>query len=239
MRALVIVIVLASARLACAQDIAPSDIAPSDIAPPAESALDLASVARGPSPDSDAALALRLHDVRLAHRAGRETEGLGLLIYGLGSIVFGGVVAAIGYQDERVLGFGLGTVLWGALNAAFSPIFFDLDGGTQRRIDADLSLRGAALDHAREDWSADAYRNAAGIAVNVGLDVFYVVTGALLSVIGWLITPEQQWLEGYGVAMGTQGLGLLAFDLTTWLSAEARGEQTRQLFRDAEAEAAE
>jgi hypothetical protein len=203
-RALAIVLVLATADLACAQE-APTDVDP---------------------------LALRLHETRLRHRSGRETEGFGLLIYGLASVAFGGVVAAAGNADERVLGFGLGTVLWGALNAAFSPIFFDLDGSTRRRIDADLSLRGEALDRAREDWAADQYRNAAGISVNVGLDVFYLVTGALLSVIGYLITPEQRWLEGYGVAMGAQGLGLLAFDLTTWLTAEARGEEARQLFRD-------
>jgi len=222
MRVLVVVLVLAAADVACAQDAIDPATAASSVAAPALDRLGEAD-------------ARRLAAVRLSHRAGRETEGFGLLIYGLASMVFGGVVAAAGYQDERVLGFGLGTVLWGALNAAFSPIFFDLDGGTRRRIDADLSLRGDALDRAREDWAADQYRNAAGIAVNVGLDVFYVVTGALLSVIGYLIAPEQRWLEGYGVAMGSQGLGLLAFDLTTWLTAEARGEETRRLFREEEA----
>jgi hypothetical protein len=232
MRALVVALVLAAASVAHAQD-AERVAAPT----PAPSEPSVAVMTVHLADAEDEARALRLHDVRLSHRAGRETEGFGLMIYGLASIVFGGVVAAVGYQDERVLGFGLGTVLWGALNAAFSPIFFDLDGGTRRRIDADLSLRGEALDHAREDWAADQYRNAAGISVNVGLDVFYAVTGALLSVIGWLITPEQRWLEGYGVAMGAQGLGLLAFDLTTWMTAEARGEETRRLFRDPEPEA--
>lgn len=178
------------------------------------------------------ALANRFADLRLSHRRARETEGYVLLAYGAASIVMGALAAGIGYQDERWLGFGLGSAVWGVLNAAFCPIFFDLDGGTLRRIEADRGLRGDALDRAREDWAAAQYGTATTIAVNAGLDIFYIATGILLFVIADQMTPDLQWLEGYAIAMTAQGTGLLAFDLPTWIAAQQRGDETRMLFRE-------
>ena len=186
-------------------------------------------------PDGEA-LANRFADLRLAHRRARETEGYVLLAYGAASIVMGALAAGIGYQDERWVGFGVGSAIWGVLNAAFCPIFFDLGGGTLRRIEADRGLRGDALDDAREDWAAAQYGTATTIAVNAGLDIFYIATGILLFVIADQMTPDLQWLEGYAIAMTAQGTGLLAFDLPTWIAAQQRGDETRVLFRDDEAE---
>lgn len=178
----------------------------------------------------------RLASLRLAHRDARTTEGIVLLGYGLASIVVGALAAGIGYQDDRWLGFGLGTAGWGAINAIFSIFLFDPGDARLRSIESARSLRGDVLDHAREDWAADQYSTAATIAVNAGLDVFYVVTGILLFVIAGQMTPELQSLEGYGIAMAAQGTGLLAYDLTTWIAATQRGDQARMLFREAEPE---
>ena len=179
----------------------------------------------------------RFADLRIAHREARNTEGIALLGFGGASIIMGALSAGIGYQDERWLGFGVGTMIWGALNAAFTLIFFDLDGSLLRNIESGRALRGRELDQAREDWAASQYSTATTIAVNAGLDIFYIVGGILLFVVADQMVPDMQWLEGYAIAMTAQGTGLLAFDLTTWIAAAQRGDAARELFRDPEGEA--
>jgi hypothetical protein len=182
------------------------------------------------------AQANELADLRLRHRQVRIDEGIGLLVFGLASVVLGGATAIAGFaaspQDTRWLSLGIGTAGWGAINAIFSVFLFDLGGGTLRDIDADRALRGRALDWAREDAARDQYGTATLIAVNAGLDVFYVVAGILLFVIGDQALPDDQWLEGYGIAMAAQGTALLAYDVSTWIAATARADETRELFRD-------
>lgn len=227
-RALVLGLVVtcfSGAAIAHAQDDTVPSVAPST------ASLVLSAPERLGATDAD-----RLASLRLSHRDARTTEGIVLLGYGLASIVVGALAAGIGNQDERWLGFGLGTAGWGVINAIFSVFLFDLGDARLRSIESGRSLRGDALDHAREDWAADQYSTAATIAVNAGLDVFYVVTGILLFVIADQRMPDEQWLQGYGIAMAAQGTGLLAYDLTTWIAAAQRGDQARTLFREAEAE---
>jgi hypothetical protein len=225
MRALLLVLVVicaSTASRAHGQEDAPPPVAPS---------------VQLTEPEHLGALdAERLATLRLAHREARTTEGVVLLGYGLASIVAGALAAGIGNQDDRWLGFGLGTAGWGLINAIFSIFLFDLGDGRLHQIESDRALRGDALDHAREDWAADQYGTGAVIAVNAGLDVFYIVTGILLFVIADQMAPDLQALQGYGIAMAAQGTGLLAYDLTTWIAASQRGDAARTLFREAEAE---
>ncbi len=191
----------------------------------------------GPAPaEAGERLAEELFALRLRHRQARIDEGIGLLVFGLASVAVGGGVALGGFaatpQDPRWLALGVGTAAWGAVNAIFSAFLFDLGGGTLRDIEADRALRGRALDWAREDAARDQYGTATLIAVNAGLDVFYVAAGILLFVIGDQAMPDDQFLQGYGIAMASQGGALLAYDLTTWIAASTRGDETRELFRD-------
>jgi hypothetical protein len=189
--------------------------------------------------DGDARLAEELFDLRLRHRQTRIDEGIGLLAFGLASLVVGGATAIAGFaaspQDTRWMSLGVGTAGWGAINAIFSVFLFDLGGATLRDIEADRALRGRELDWAREDAARDQYGTATLIAVNAGLDVFYVAAGILLFIIGDQALPDDQWLQGYGIAMASQGTALLAYDVTTWIAASARGDETRELFRADEA----
>lgn len=177
-----------------------------------------------------------LADLRLRHRQVRIDEGIGLLAFALASVALGGATAIAGFaaspQDARWLSLGVGTAAWGAINAIFSVFLFDLGGGSLRDIEADRALRGRELDWAREDAARDQYGTATLIAVNAGLDVFYVAAGILLFVIGDQAMPDEQFLQGYGIAMASQGTVLLAYDVSTWIAASARGDETRELFRD-------
>lgn len=235
---LVVVLVACAPALALAQDDAASGEAARIVAPPPpDGGPTHATLTVMPPDPLGEARAERFATLRLAHQSARDTEGAVLIGYGGASMVFGALAAGIGYQDERWVGFGLGTLIWGALNAAFSLIFFDVDGHTHRQIEEGRALRGDALDQAREDWAAAQYATAANVAVNAGLDVFYILGGIALFVIADQMTPDLQWLEGYAIAMTAQGTGLLAFDVSTWIAAAQRGDATRTLFRDEEAEA--
>jgi hypothetical protein len=186
--------------------------------------------------DEDAAAAERLADERMRQRAERWEEGMGLIIYGATSAIAGGVIAAVGHQDERLLWAGLGTAAWGLINIPFGIPMLDPSGGELRRIDEERSLRGEALRLRREDAARDQYGSAAVFAFNGGLDVFYIATGVLLAVLGEVLEPEIPGMTGYGVAMGIQGVGLLAYDLAGWIRAAERGTRLLTLERDEESD---
>lgn len=52
-----------------------------------------------------------------------------------------------------------------------------------------------------------------------------MVTGVLLAVIANLLDAPEPALEGYGVAMAAQGVGLLAFDLVEWIRSLERADR--------------
>lgn len=182
--------------------------------------------------DGDAALADELAVERLAQRGERYAEGMWLLTYGIGSIVAGGVIAAVGHEDPFWLWAGLGSAGWGAINLWFGLPMMDLGGGNAREIEAQRALRGDALDDRREDLASDQYGAAGVLAFNGGLDVFYIATGIFLAVVGAeLLDTRSPELAGYGVAMAAQGLGLLAFDVFGWIRAQDRGHRLQRLDR--------
>ncbi len=189
--------------------------------------------------DDDAELAAELAELRLRDREARIAEGWVLVGYGGSSIAAGAVLSGIGAEqgDERLLAAGLGTIGWGAINALFSLFLMDLSGDVARDIEADRSARGADLVAAREDAARDQWSTATLIAVNAGLDVFYVVTGILLALLGDAAGPGdwaydgREGLIGYGAAMSAQGAGLLIYDVVTWLFAQERGDRLIRMGR--------
>jgi hypothetical protein len=165
----------------------------------------------------------RVRIERMRQRGERWDEGLVLTVFGATSVVAGAVIASIGYQDETWLAAGLGTAGWGAVNVPFGLSMMDLSGRDRARIEsagATYDLR--ALAH-------DQYGSAGVYAFNGGLDVFYIATGVLMAVLGAVLDPDVPGLVGYGIAMGVQGLGLLAFDVAGWYRAEARADRLLEL----------
>jgi hypothetical protein len=201
----------------------------------AQDAPDLAEAAA----PADEGVAEELYRLRLGHREARMNEGWTLVAFGGVSLAAGGILTGVGaaQNDERLLWAGLGTLGWGAINAVFSLFLMDLSGEVRRDIDEDRHARGADLTAAREDAAREQWRTAATIAVNAGLDVFYVATGILLAVLGDLSSPGEwsyaarEGLVGYGAAMAAQGGVLLVYDVVTWLLAQDRGDRTMALGR--------
>lgn len=184
------------------------------------------------SVDAETTLANDLADLRLRYRDDRAAQGWALIPWGGASVATGAVLTGIGASDgdERLLWAGLGTLTWGALNMLFSLIMFDLDGSVTRDIEAERSARGSDLVIAREDAARDQWSTATVIAVNAGLDVFYVATGILMALIGETAGPDsniydaRDELIGYGAAMAAQGGGLLIYDVVCWLLSQDRGD---------------
>jgi hypothetical protein len=189
--------------------------------------------------DPEASFSAELAELRLRDREARVAEGWVLVGYGGASIAAGAVLGGIGAEqnDERLLAAGLGTLGWGAINALFSIFLMDLGGDVARDIEADRGARGADLVAAREDAARDQWSTATLIALNAGLDVFYVVTGILIALIGDAASPGdwafggREGLIGYGAAMTAQGGGLLVYDVITWLFAQDRGDRLLRMGR--------
>lgn len=186
------------------------------------------------APDAEAGLAERLADARRANLDARAREGWALVAFAAASVATGAVLAVAGAEagDDRTLWAGLGTAGWGAINAVFSLFLFDLSGATGRDIEADRAARGADLVAAREEAARAQWSTATLVAVNAGLDVFYVAAGLLLFALGDLADPGDGWtydgrdaLVGYGGAMAAQGGVLLVYDVVTWILAQDRGDR--------------
>lgn len=184
--------------------------------------------------DRQEARASCLASTRLANRDDRIDEGIVLLGFGLLSAIAGGATAGIGANDgdDLLLAAGLGTAGWGVVNAAFSAALFDVTGSGLRDIEDGRGLTSEALLRARDEAAAAQDETAMIIAVNAGLDVFYVATGLLLWVLGREAEPEERWLEGYGLAMTVQGAALLVYDGVTWAFAADRASRMRSLLRE-------
>ena len=184
--------------------------------------------------DAQDARASCLAGVRLANRQDRIDEGVVLLGFGLLSAIAGGVTAGIGAGDgnDLLVSVGVGTAGWGAINAALSFALFDLEGAALREIEDDRSLTSEALLRARDRTAAAQDQTAMILAVNAGIDVFYVATGVFLAVLGQQAEPQDRGLFGYGLAMAAQGAFLLAYDGVTWAFAAERAGRLRALLAD-------
>lgn len=184
--------------------------------------------------DRQDARASCLASVRLANRRDRIDEGVLLLGFGLLSAVVGGVATglAVSGGDDLWTSFGLGTAGWGVINAAFSIALFDVTNAQLDAIEGARGLTSEALERARDEAAAAQDATATLIAVNAGLDVFYVAAGLLMFVIGEQAAPDDRWLMGYGAAMAAQGGVLLAYDAVTWGFAADRAGRLRALLRE-------
>lgn len=173
------------------------------------------------------AAASRLADLRLSIRDGRRTAGFWLLGVGLASTLGGAALALAGHEQHALLAGGITTGSFGAINALLSFGLLDLSEARLQRIQAErdpqrfVQLREAELVAQLESGQF--------FAVNTGLDVFYIASGALLCVIAAVRDERDRWELGAGIASIGQGLFLLTFDVVNWMAANRRADAIRAL----------
>lgn len=169
----------------------------------------------------------RLTELRLSIRDDRQTAGVVLLSMGLVSVAVGGALAVVGRDEKMLLAAGITTASFGAVNAALSFGMLDVSGNDERRIRAardpnDFEVR-------REAELVAHLRSGQFFAVNAGLDVFYMATGALLCVIADMQNQNDRWELGAGIALIAQGAWLMVFDIVNWLNSNSRAARFREL----------
>jgi hypothetical protein len=168
-----------------------------------------------------------LTDLRLSSHQARRTAGLWLLGFGAVSTLSGGLIAAIGHEDKAWLAAGITTASFGIVNALLSFGLLDLSDTDKERILA-ARTRGVFLQQ-REAELVTQLKSGQFFAVNAGLDVFYIATGAFLCVIAGMNGGKDRWELGAGIAAIGQGVFLLGFDVVNWIGANNRAAGVRAL----------
>lgn len=159
-------------------------------------------------------------EIQLEHEAERRRAGRWLFGWGLASLLVGGVSAAVWHDERVVFGAGLTAASFGAINAALGLPMMDLGRNRVGRIRANTE----PADTLRASLVAGQYRSGQVFALNAGLDVFYVATGAMMVAFERRGTGDRALL-GAGVAMITQGLFLLIYDLVEWAASNRRAAE--------------
>jgi len=150
--------------------------------------------------------------LRLQHVRERRREGGALLTLGIVGVLGGSLLAVVGRDDPGLLSFGLTTLSFGAINVPLGIGLLDLRH--RGRAEA-LELTAANSDMVAErlaEWAESERWKRVSFVVNSGLDVLYIVTGALLvGLAGRTNRPASA--RGAGWAMVSQGAALLVYDL--------------------------
>lgn len=150
--------------------------------------------------------------LRLAHVRERRREGAALLSLGVAGALGGALVAVVGREDPTLLAFGLTTLSFGVINVPLGVGLLDLRQRARREA---LELTGATADTVAERvaaWARSERWKRVSFAVNAGLDVVYIVAGALLVGLAGR-TQHAGSARGAGWGMISQGAALLVYDL--------------------------
>jgi hypothetical protein len=159
----------------------------------------------------------------------RRREGGALLTLGLAGVLGGTLMAVVGRDAPFYLSLGLTTLSFGAINVPLGIGLLDL---RHRARDQTLELTAASAEAVRErvdEWFRGERAKRVSFAVNAGLDVLYVLTGALL--IGLAArTNHPASARGAGWGMITQGAALFVYDV---YGVRATSRRMRDLAGDA------
>ncbi len=174
----------------------------------------------------------RLSTLRLSQRAERQREGYWLLGWGAANTLVG-TGLAVGFRDSPpALVASVTSAGFGLINALLALGLLDLSQSLRRAAIADAQVRDSRAFQARRERALiGQLKSGQGFALNAGLDVFYIASGALLFGIGQAYGKRWGYQEGAGLAMIGQGAFLLGFDLFAWFAANRRAEALRALGR--------
>ena len=147
-----------------------------------------------------------------ARRSQRDEERVrAWVLFGEGAAsTAAGAAMALAADGDRARFAGWMTLGFGAVNLALAVPWVVRVSRPAAASSGETEL-AARLRHARE-----AQRSAAVFALNLGLDVAYVVAGA----VAWALADGDERLRGGGIAVTAQGGFLLAFDLWGWIAAD-------------------
>ena len=131
----------------------------------------------------------------------REISTL-LTVWGVGSVVKGGVIALLGKRTGRRqwLTFGRQTAMWGAVDALIAG--------------AGTLSRSRRSELTQEQIDAEARKLRTLLLINAAADVVYIAGGAHIAVRAGREGTSFRMTRGDGLAILIQGAFLLALDAT-------------------------
>jgi hypothetical protein len=177
-------------------------------------------------PASQRAPGLELHELRLTQRDARRREGLALFVWGAINVVGGAALAGAKHDDRAWLSASITSLGFGAINALLALPLLDLSGARHAAI---LRERSAPTAMLRERELVAQLKSGQVFALNTGLDVFYLATGAFLLAMSARGTRHADWERGVGAAFLVQGTFLLGFDIACWIGSNRRADALRRL----------
>lgn len=180
-----------------------------------------------PEPASSEAAWLALRERRLSYWRARRREGITLLSWGALNGLAGALAAGVKHEDDAWLGASVTTLGFGAINALLALPLLDLTGARRQAILDTRAGSPAQLSALREREAAAQLKSGQVFALNAGLDVFYLATGAFLIALAQRETRHADWERGAGAAFMIQGAFLLGFDIACWIGANRRAEALR------------
>lgn len=183
-----------------------------------------------PTPGMDPAM--QLEEIRLRSFTGRRNYGWALLAWGLASTVAGTTMAIVGRDDETWLWAGITTAAFGAIDAGLAIPLLDVSGRARGDIAAGRSGELDDYDAVREDVIRRELRSGQIFALNTGLDIFYLSSGAILwgfGAAGIGDATNEDRLVGAGVAMVVQSAFLLIADIIHWRWANQHADELAAL----------
>lgn len=151
------------------------------------------------------------------HRQRIETNRNGMwVLSGWGLANMGsGIIGALSTTNTEVKAFHTMNALWGVVNTGIGVL-----GLMRAKKEKGLSFS--------DTGKYKAYKNAKKLyAINGGLDLLYMGTGALLAARATHANnPSRN--KGYGHSLIIQGAGLLLFDVTMYLSHQKQNRYWKQ-----------
>jgi hypothetical protein len=171
--------------------------------------------------------ATQLRQLRLEGAQDRHTAGIWLFAWGAANTLGGGLMLALGHDDERWVGAGIAAASFGVVNALLAFGLLDLSGEKRRAALALDATDAKTLERLREEQLVAELHSGQFYAVNFGLDVAYITAGVFMYFLGRELDPEAEWVEGAGLCVIGQGAFLLPFDLIAWISSNRRADAFR------------
>ncbi|HEX6243409.1 MAG TPA: hypothetical protein VFZ61_20995 [Polyangiales bacterium] len=171
---------------------------------------------------ADADRSAQLTALRLRYLRERRREGLALLAWGSLNVLGGSIAAGIKHDDQAWLSASVTTLGFGLINALLSLPLLDLSGHRRALVEREQSQPPMSIERLHQREAAAQLKSGQVFALNAGLDLVYLATGAFLLAMSQRDTRHAEWERGVGAAFLVQAPFLLGFDIGCWIRANRR-----------------
>lgn len=148
-----------------------------------------------------------------------------MLVWGSMNVVGGSIAAGIKHDDRTWLSASVTTLGFGLINALLALPLLDLSGTRRAAIAREEAEPPMSLERLRQREAAAQLKSGQVFALNAGLDILYLATGAFLLAMSQRDTRHADWERGVGAAFLVQAPFFLGFDIGCWIRSNRRAAE--------------